>query len=182
MWPVPSPPEVATASPGGFFGRRPSSWVCNPRRSGPLAASPPTLHGAAALRVVVRRRGCPRGSIPLAPTVQQATKQPPLTPSPAPVQATLSPPRAPPSAAEPNPQKMSLSLSLPAHGGRDPGLRVTALPRDHVKCAQAVVQAPTEALRSPDKEDKETPWDTHTRHIYLLSSASTYNLLQLSAY
>ena len=52
---------------------------------------------------------------------------------------------------------MSLSLSLPAHDGRDPSLRVTALPRDHVKCAQAVVQAPTEALRSPDKEDKETP-------------------------
>ena len=67
------------------------------------------------------------------------------------------PDSTPPSATEPNPQDMSLSLSLPAHDGRDPSLRVTALPRDHVKCAQAVVQAPTEALCSPDKEDKETP-------------------------
>ena len=152
LWPVPSPPEVVTASPGGFFGCRPSSWVCNSRASGPLAASPPTPHGAAALRVVVRRRGCPRGSIPSRKGRYGASH----------------PDSTPPSAAEPNPQDMSLSLSLPAHDGRDPSLRVTALPRDHVKCAQAVVQAPTEAPRSPDKEDKETPWGTHhTRQNYL---------------
>ena len=79
---------------------------------------------------------------------------------------------------------MSLSLSLPAHDGRDPSLRVTALPRDHVKCPQAVVQAPTEALRSPDKEDKETPYDTHSYlpTSYCLLLPTTYYDLAATAY
>ena len=90
----------------------------------------------------------------------------------------------PPLAAEPNPQEQSLSLRLPIPVASDPSLQVAALPQDHAKCTQAVVQVPTEPPQ--DGEDRETPWDTyehrHARQIVFLSSTSTYDLLQSLTY
>ena len=83
----------------------------------------------------------------------------------------------PPLAAEPNPQEQSLSLRLPTPVGSDPSLQVAALPQDHAKCTQAVVQVPTEPPQ--DGEDRETPWGTHAIFVFCRRPRPTtcYNYL-----
>ena len=58
-----------------------------------------------------------------------------------------------------------------APGGSDPSLRVAALPRDHAKCAQAVVGVPTEAPTGQRRQRNtmgHTP--THTRNDIVILS------------